>query len=147
MRGERCTSETIKITITTGEMPDLMLRLDSKVAPLARAASGFIAYYAVATGKTAAAVAAEMVSPVVLGRRLHRMRFEPAHAAERFGILIIALGRERGLGRDGRGPVPADHRAADLRRSDCAVGHGHLSGGSVWRVHASSSCRDADGPE
>jgi low temperature requirement protein LtrA len=41
----------------------------------------------------AAAVAGEMVSPAVLGRRLHGMRFEPAHAAERFGILIIiALG-------------------------------------------------------
>lgn len=41
----------------------------------------------------AVAVAVEMVSPAVLGRRLHGMRFEPAHLAERFGILvIIALG-------------------------------------------------------
>lgn len=41
----------------------------------------------------ATAVAVEIVSPVALGRRLHGMRFEPAHLAERFGILvIIALG-------------------------------------------------------
>ena len=41
----------------------------------------------------AVAVAVEMVSPAALGRRLHGMRFEPAHLAERFGILvIIALG-------------------------------------------------------
>jgi low temperature requirement protein LtrA len=40
-----------------------------------------------------AAVAVEMISPAALGRRLHGMRFEPAHLAERFGILIIiALG-------------------------------------------------------
>lgn len=39
------------------------------------------------------AVAIEMISPAVLGRRLHGMRFESAHLAERFGILIIiALG-------------------------------------------------------
>ncbi len=43
---------TIKITITSGEMPDLMLRLDSDVAPAAQAASGFIGYYAVATDET-----------------------------------------------------------------------------------------------
>lgn len=41
----------------------------------------------------AVAVAVEMISPAVLGRRLHGMRFEAAHLAERFGIvIIIALG-------------------------------------------------------
>jgi len=41
----------------------------------------------------ATAVAVEMISPAALGRRLHGMRFEPAHLAERFGIvIIIALG-------------------------------------------------------
>jgi low temperature requirement protein LtrA len=41
----------------------------------------------------AVAVVVEIVSPALLGRRLHGMRFEPAHLAERFGILvIIALG-------------------------------------------------------
>jgi low temperature requirement protein LtrA len=41
----------------------------------------------------ATAVAAEMISPAALGRRLHGMRFEAAHLAERFGIvIIIALG-------------------------------------------------------
>jgi hypothetical protein len=43
---------TMRVTITSGLMPDLMLRLDSEVAPVARAASGFIGYFAVAADDT-----------------------------------------------------------------------------------------------
>jgi hypothetical protein len=36
-------------TISTGLMPDLLLRLENEVAPIARTAPGFIGYFAVAT--------------------------------------------------------------------------------------------------
>lgn len=43
---------TIKITVTNGLMPDLLLRLDLEVAPIVRAAPGFLAYYAVGADET-----------------------------------------------------------------------------------------------
>ena len=36
-------------TISTGLMPDLLLRLETEVAPIASTAPGFIGYFAVAT--------------------------------------------------------------------------------------------------
>jgi hypothetical protein len=43
---------TIRVSVTSGLMPDVMLRLDSEVASIARAAPGFIGYFAVATDDT-----------------------------------------------------------------------------------------------
>jgi hypothetical protein len=42
----------MKATITSGLMPDLLLRLDLEIAPIVRTAPGFIAYFAVATDET-----------------------------------------------------------------------------------------------
>lgn len=43
---------TISTTVTNGSMADLLLRLDLEVAPIAQAAPGFIAYFAVAPHET-----------------------------------------------------------------------------------------------
>jgi hypothetical protein len=40
---------TIKVTVTNGSMPDVLLRLDSELAPAVRAAPGFLGYFAVGT--------------------------------------------------------------------------------------------------
>ena len=43
---------TVKVSVTSGLIPDLMLRLDSEVASIAGVAPGFIGYFAVATDDT-----------------------------------------------------------------------------------------------
>jgi hypothetical protein len=43
---------TTKLTVPSGVMSDVLLRLDSDVAPIARAAPGFIGYFAVAPDET-----------------------------------------------------------------------------------------------